>query len=999
MLHLKTNKMKKLILVLLFLISAVSFGQAEYEKIAITANTESSTAGKVNMQEANGEINYRLPENIPLTIIPPTTHYTPITPTLGGHFKGVDQALGNIVQTTAGVTNRIWFTADQTTITAGTFYISNPTGKGTAAEAIQSVSNDDNQKQYFAQDLVSAGFPVFVTYPAGIYGGQLSCRISTNIAQQRYTVEAYKCNSDGTPIASGVTGAPVGALGVTVIAILDSGLINIVAGNITGVPISGVLNSPISFNTGERVRYHVSAEKSGTAGSTIAMEVFYGNNYNSYYDAPVVFNTTSIVNASTVAGITSTDALNNLNAGKEDIANKATNFSVVNNALYTTTQAVKTEIGINNVAIAYVESTGNNSIAEVGNQRKPYLTIDAALTALPSTGGVIKIGIGTFASPTNANIKSGVSFIGSKKPTTNSTTTVSAWNVRPIITNPTKLIDGTILQGYFSFVGYNDITVKNLGVDVGKDFIDTFYSGVPKDGLVTGVFVGTPPPTHNIIISDVTVLGYSPTALQHALLIENVTDSYISNVSTFYNTHGVVIKGVNITINGIDAHSHAANGLIIKSNNYAFCKDVSVSNVNISSLSGYEGGGLRFVSENSTSLERVNITGLNLKYLNYGITTDGSANDLNINSVNIYDIGGRGIDFDSQIDRLNIDNINIDKVSEYGLVLSSAGFQTKNISNVSAKNITQGSIDISLSGDAKTNIAGVNSIDTVTGTFYLSATGNSRIDVINSNYNSTATIVGNVYGSLNGSGTLTGTLKIDNTTGTQTVLSTDSKGRIFKNPFTTVDSSGNLIQFGQVASEVGASNTLGSASRFTLTNALSGGSARVAYLYMNASNGIGMYHYNGASFLNTGISFNTSGTITANPATVSTELVTKGQLDAVTSYSGTFTPSSSASFDYTLSYWVRVGNVVTITLNCVTNFTASSVAASTVTLPNSFSINSPVNGRLIGISVASTLSGIATGETAITEGGSSTTVGISTRLVATSTGAYKASVVFSFLVN
>ncbi len=336
--------MKKLILVLTYLISVASFGQAEYEKIAITENVESSTAGKVNMQESNGEINFRLPENIPLTIIPPTAHYTPLTPTIGGHFKGVDQALGNIVQTTAGVTNRIWFTADQTTITAGTFYVSNPTGKGSTAEAIQSVSNDDDQKQYFAQDLISAGFPVFITYPAGIYGGQLSARISTNIAQQRYTIEAYKCNSAGTPIASGVTGAPVGALGVTVIAILDSGLFNMVAGNITGVPISGVLGSPVSFNSGERVRYHVSAEKVGAAGSTIAMEVFYGSNYNSYYDAPVVFNTNSIVNASTVTGVTATNALDNLNILKEDIANKATDFAVVNNIKYPTTQAVKTEL-------------------------------------------------------------------------------------------------------------------------------------------------------------------------------------------------------------------------------------------------------------------------------------------------------------------------------------------------------------------------------------------------------------------------------------------------------------------------------------------------------------------------------------------------------------------------------------------------------------------------------------------------------------------------------
>ncbi len=259
-------------------------------------------------------------ENLGVNIAPHPLNYSITGNTLGANLIGIDNRLGEIVQTTAGVSNRIWFTADTTTITAGTFYISNPSGKGTAVEAIQSVSNDDNQKQYFAQDLISVGFPSFVTYPSGIYGGQLSCRISTNIAQQRYTVEAYKCDNNGTPIASGVTGAPMGVLGVTVIAILDSGLVNIVAGNITGIPVSGVLGSAVSFNAGERVRYHVSAEKSGTAGSTITMEIFYGSNYNSYYDAPVVFDTTSIINASAVVGSTATAALNTLNTNKANIS-------------------------------------------------------------------------------------------------------------------------------------------------------------------------------------------------------------------------------------------------------------------------------------------------------------------------------------------------------------------------------------------------------------------------------------------------------------------------------------------------------------------------------------------------------------------------------------------------------------------------------------------------------------------------------------------------------
>ncbi len=348
----------------LLLVTVVSYGQTYQNPTYGTISTKTAptvtTPPTMATVESTGVIGKIAPVNIPINQSPHPVNYTIAAPTLGAHLIGIDNKFGSFVQTTAGLTSRIWFTADQTTITAGTFYVSNPTGKGTVTEAIQTVTNDDNQKKYFAQDLISAGFPDFVTYPAGIYGGQLSCRISTNIAQQRYTVEAYKTNSDGTPIASGVTGAPVGALGVTVIAILDSGLINIVAGNITGVPVSGVLNSPISFNTGERVRYHVSAEKSGAAGSTIDMEVFYGSDYNSYYDAPVVFNTNSIVNASTVVGTTDTDALNTLNTGKENVANKATDFTTVNNTLYPSVQAVKSYLDTN-----LLHKTGNETKSDV----------------------------------------------------------------------------------------------------------------------------------------------------------------------------------------------------------------------------------------------------------------------------------------------------------------------------------------------------------------------------------------------------------------------------------------------------------------------------------------------------------------------------------------------------------------------------------------------------------------------------------------------------------
>ena len=91
---------------------------------------------------------------------------------------------------------------------------------------------------------------------------------------------------------------------------MDSGNINLAADALTGIPVSGQLLSQLTINAGERIRYHVSAEKVGTAGASVTMEVFYGSNYNSFYDVPVTFNTDSVLNKSGVPGVTDTDALN-----------------------------------------------------------------------------------------------------------------------------------------------------------------------------------------------------------------------------------------------------------------------------------------------------------------------------------------------------------------------------------------------------------------------------------------------------------------------------------------------------------------------------------------------------------------------------------------------------------------------------------------------------------------------------------------------------------------
>jgi len=319
--------MKKIIILLTLFSCTVFYGQAEFDAgVQITGGQPTvTTSTHITTTEVNGVQGKILGENISIDVTPPVSNYVPLAPNIKGHLQGIDFAIGNFVTTTAGITNRIYFTADPVTLSTGTYYLTNGTGKGAATSAIQGVTNDDNIKQYFAQDLISIAQPLNLTVPAGSFSGQLTTMISTDPAsqQQRYTVELYLCDTNGTPLNSGIPGAPVGGLGVTVVAILDSGLINLVAGNLTNINITGSVTAPLSVTAGQRFRYHVSAEKVGTGGSSIVMQVMYGNLYNSYYDVPVTFDTNSVLNRSTVTGTTTTNALDYLNVNKAPEAGSA----------------------------------------------------------------------------------------------------------------------------------------------------------------------------------------------------------------------------------------------------------------------------------------------------------------------------------------------------------------------------------------------------------------------------------------------------------------------------------------------------------------------------------------------------------------------------------------------------------------------------------------------------------------------------------------------------
>lgn len=229
-------------------------------------------------------------ETLPINLNPDVENFIPLSPTVEGYIKGIDNQLGNIATTTAGVLTRIYFTGDQTILSSGTYYLSSFEGRGSVPTITQTVNNPDNTKTFFNQDVISSASLLTSTAKKGSYTSSLS--VSTQSAgagndySQRFTIEIYLTDINGSVIPSGVTGAPTGDLGVTVLTILDSGILELPYDAVTNITLTGNLTEDILLPVGNRIRYHISAEKIGTNGGAINQSLYLGSDRNSYYDVP-----------------------------------------------------------------------------------------------------------------------------------------------------------------------------------------------------------------------------------------------------------------------------------------------------------------------------------------------------------------------------------------------------------------------------------------------------------------------------------------------------------------------------------------------------------------------------------------------------------------------------------------------------------------------------------------------------------------------------------------
>ncbi len=203
-------------------------------------------------------------------------------------------------------------------------------------------------------------------------------------------------------------------------------------------------------------------------------------------------------------------------------------------------------------------------------------TVKEAVESLPSSGGVVSLGIGTWSSgygPTELITRPHITIQGSGIPAFNSSFTAMS--------------GGTIVQGHLSAsTGADYFTVKDLGVDTGRAYINANNGGMATDALTisnNGQVLGAAQ-VQAPRIENVACLGYSPTAAFHCMLVENVNHASIHNVVTVMNCHGLVLKGTNSTVDGVYARGHGIDAVIVKSDNYAPASHDKLFNILIEPL-------------------------------------------------------------------------------------------------------------------------------------------------------------------------------------------------------------------------------------------------------------------------------------------------------------------------------------------------------------------------------------------------------------------------------
>lgn len=266
----------------------------------------------------------------------------------------------------------------------------------------------------------------------------------------------------------------------------------------------------------------------------------------------------------------------------------ATVWTDTNFGLVTLAQIGQTVSGIiRQAGHAWVEPVnGNDATGQILKPDRPFRTIDAALRATAALPGFVNIhlSVGRHQNITDEHVR------------TRSTTTLRD-NVRligsgrPIPKADRTGLDGltgTVIDGPLICQRINFQTM-DLGVDSGQEVCARLWAGGPQEALALAyygspsyLFGEAPRPGHRHV--NVSGMCQNPTAAVHAALFENLLNPSVSDVYTYFGTHGTVFKVTGGHATRIYGHGHDGESCIIKASPYAGCGQLSVSQIHCETM-------------------------------------------------------------------------------------------------------------------------------------------------------------------------------------------------------------------------------------------------------------------------------------------------------------------------------------------------------------------------------------------------------------------------------
>jgi hypothetical protein len=196
-------------------------------------------------------------------------------------------------------------------------------------------------------------------------------------------------------------------------------------------------------------------------------------------------------------------------------------------------------------------------------------SIDRAINALPSTGGVVQLEDKTYQ--TNGYFY-GTSGVGSGKYISKANVSLVGRKMPRLTDDCKSLVGGTIIQG--TVLAYADnFEMRDLGVDRG--FTVTALLGSISDAIAItypdNVTKAASPLKKGLRLHNVIALNNSPTDAVHAMIAgEGYSDvTCTGEIVGVYGVHGVVFKSALVKAEQVTAYLNASDGVVIKTDTQA----------------------------------------------------------------------------------------------------------------------------------------------------------------------------------------------------------------------------------------------------------------------------------------------------------------------------------------------------------------------------------------------------------------------------------------------